>query len=244
MTALAFADPVFEIAGGFPPDHAGDGRAGDDSRLRRGAGAAGAARTCRRGGFADAGGFRDRRCGSRRRSRGAVAAYLTFHTGAPLAPSPDKAAFALVDLASDGLRLDRFAQGSAEYPDRSTTVVAQDARLSEGPALRLAGPGVHGEAELRAASLPARLCRAMGGQSPPLPARRRLDPRGRREARLPAALGRHLRGDALMYVAVKGGERAIANAHALLADERRGDRAIPEISPSKSTSSSRSPSTA
>ncbi len=85
---------------------------------------------------------------------GAVAAYLTFHTGAPLAPSPDKAAFALVDLASDGLRLDRFAQGSAKYPDRSTTVVAQDARLSEGPALRLAGPGVHGEAELRAASLP------------------------------------------------------------------------------------------
>jgi len=34
-----------------------------------------------------------------------------------------------------------------------------------------------------------------------------------------------------MYVAVKGGERAIANAHALLADARRGDRAIPEISP-------------
>ncbi len=34
-----------------------------------------------------------------------------------------------------------------------------------------------------------------------------------------------------MYVAVKGGERAIANAHAQLADKRRGDRAIPEISP-------------
>ena len=34
-----------------------------------------------------------------------------------------------------------------------------------------------------------------------------------------------------MYVAVKGGERAIANAHALLADARRGDRATREISP-------------
>jgi alpha-D-ribose 1-methylphosphonate 5-triphosphate synthase subunit PhnI len=34
-----------------------------------------------------------------------------------------------------------------------------------------------------------------------------------------------------MYVAVKGGERAIANAHALLADARRGDRAVPEMSP-------------
>jgi len=33
-----------------------------------------------------------------------------------------------------------------------------------------------------------------------------------------------------MYVAVKGGERAIANAHAWLAEERRGDPAIPELS--------------
>ena len=33
-----------------------------------------------------------------------------------------------------------------------------------------------------------------------------------------------------MYVAVKGGERAIENAHALLADMRRGDRAVPELS--------------
>ncbi len=32
-----------------------------------------------------------------------------------------------------------------------------------------------------------------------------------------------------MYVAVKGGEKAIDNAHALLAEERRGDRAIPEL---------------
>jgi alpha-D-ribose 1-methylphosphonate 5-triphosphate synthase subunit PhnI len=33
-----------------------------------------------------------------------------------------------------------------------------------------------------------------------------------------------------MYVAVKGGERAIENAHALLAQARRGDPAVPEIS--------------
>ena len=32
-----------------------------------------------------------------------------------------------------------------------------------------------------------------------------------------------------MYVAVKGGEAAIDNAHRLLADARRGDRAVPEI---------------
>ncbi|ESZ22148.1 carbon-phosphorus lyase complex subunit PhnI [Mesorhizobium sp. L48C026A00] len=32
-----------------------------------------------------------------------------------------------------------------------------------------------------------------------------------------------------MYVAVKGGEAAIANAHALLADRRRGDRSVPAL---------------
>ncbi|TDX28510.1 carbon-phosphorus lyase complex subunit PhnI [Rhodovulum visakhapatnamense] len=32
-----------------------------------------------------------------------------------------------------------------------------------------------------------------------------------------------------MYVAVKGGERAIDNAHAWLAEERRGDAAVPEL---------------
>jgi alpha-D-ribose 1-methylphosphonate 5-triphosphate synthase subunit PhnI len=36
-----------------------------------------------------------------------------------------------------------------------------------------------------------------------------------------------------MYVAVKGGERAIRNAHALLADVRRGDRATAEIAPAQ-----------
>src|SRR3982074_3155712 len=33
-----------------------------------------------------------------------------------------------------------------------------------------------------------------------------------------------------MYVAVKGGERAIESAHRLLAHERRGDRDVPEVS--------------
>jgi len=32
-----------------------------------------------------------------------------------------------------------------------------------------------------------------------------------------------------MYVAVKGGEKAIENAHALLASERRGDRSVPDL---------------
>src|SRR5215471_14672585 len=39
-----------------------------------------------------------------------------------------------------------------------------------------------------------------------------------------------LRSATEMYVAVKGGERAIENAHALLADARRGDRSVPDLS--------------
>ena len=37
----------------------------------------------------------------------------------------------------------------------------------------------------------------------------------------------------MAYVAVKGGERAIDNAHAWLAEERRGNQAAPELSPSQ-----------
>ena len=36
-----------------------------------------------------------------------------------------------------------------------------------------------------------------------------------------------------MYVAVKGGERAIRNAHALLAERRRGNRDTPELTPAQ-----------
>ena len=43
---------------------------------------------------------------------GEAAAYLKFHTGAPLAASPRDAAFALLDLERDSLDLKSFAQGS------------------------------------------------------------------------------------------------------------------------------------
>ena len=85
----------------------------------------------------------------------AVGDYLTFHTGAPRAAAPDRAAFALVDLAADGLTLARFAQGDPEYPDRSTTVVAQAAALGQGERFSLAGPGIRGEAALAFAPSPA-----------------------------------------------------------------------------------------
>jgi alpha-D-ribose 1-methylphosphonate 5-triphosphate synthase subunit PhnH len=85
----------------------------------------------------------------------AVDDYLAFHSGAPRAAAPDQAAFALVDLSADGLDLARFALGTAEYPDRSTTIVAQAASLDAGPRLRLAGPGIKGETTLALSPWPA-----------------------------------------------------------------------------------------
>src|SRR5947208_1630285 len=66
-------------------------------------------------------------------------------------------------------------------------------------------------------------------ESRAVPARRRCGPRVPRGRRGAAALG-HSAAGLTMYVAVKGGERAIENAHALLADARRGDRSTAEIS--------------
>ncbi len=45
-----------------------------------------------------------------------------------------------------------------------------------------------------------------------------------------------------MYVAVKGGEAAIEEAHRLLADRRRGDRDVPALSIDQIAGSCRLPS--
>ena len=73
-----------------------------------------------------------------------VKQWLQFNTGAPLARDRTDAAFAVVSGDAPRLALDRFAAGSAEYPDRSATVIVQIAGLEGGPALTLAGPGIPG----------------------------------------------------------------------------------------------------
>ena len=63
-----------------------------------------------------------------------VVGYLKFHTGAAKAFAPGKASFALLDLGADTLDLESFSQGALDYPDRSTTVVAQAQSLGRGAA--------------------------------------------------------------------------------------------------------------
>jgi alpha-D-ribose 1-methylphosphonate 5-triphosphate synthase subunit PhnH len=83
-----------------------------------------------------------------------VAEFLRFHTDAPVVREPAHAAFALIDLRVDALDLSGFAQGTAEYPDRSTTVIALCDSVEAGAAMSLAGPGIAGMSEMCITPLP------------------------------------------------------------------------------------------
>lgn len=84
-----------------------------------------------------------------------VRAWLGFHTGARFTGVPADAAFALIGDASAMLPLERFAQGTQEYPDRSTTLILQVEALDGGAALTFRGPGIKGEATIAPLGLPA-----------------------------------------------------------------------------------------
>jgi alpha-D-ribose 1-methylphosphonate 5-triphosphate synthase subunit PhnH len=86
-----------------------------------------------------------------------VAKWLKFHTSAPVIADPAVASFALIGDGQELPALDRFAFGSNEYPDRSTTLILQVESLTQGPAVELRGPGIDGTAVLQAAIQPADL---------------------------------------------------------------------------------------
>jgi alpha-D-ribose 1-methylphosphonate 5-triphosphate synthase subunit PhnH len=83
-----------------------------------------------------------------------VAKWLKFHTSAPVIADSSIASFALVGDPENLPSFDRFAFGSNEYPDRSTTLILQVESLTEGPAVELEGPGIDGTAALRASIRP------------------------------------------------------------------------------------------
>ena len=74
----------------------------------------------------------------------ALRAWVTFHCGAPIVPA-NKAQFALGDW--DDLPLQDFAIGTAEYPDRSTTLIVELPALTQQGAT-LQGPGILDQAQL------------------------------------------------------------------------------------------------
>jgi alpha-D-ribose 1-methylphosphonate 5-triphosphate synthase subunit PhnH len=86
-----------------------------------------------------------------------IAKWLRFHTGAPVVTESSICSFALIGDARVLPALDRFAFGSNEYPDRSTTLILQIESLAQGRVFELRGPGIDGTATLRAAVEPADL---------------------------------------------------------------------------------------
>ena len=86
-----------------------------------------------------------------------VGKWLRFHTGAPVVADPAACSFALIGEGSALPALDRFAFGTNEYPDRSTTLIVQVGSLTQGAAIELSGPGIDGTTVLRAAVEPADL---------------------------------------------------------------------------------------
>lgn len=86
-----------------------------------------------------------------------VGKWLKFHTGAPVIADSSVCSFAVIGDARALPALDRFALGTSEYPDRSTTVILQVESLTQGSAFELRGPGIDGTAVLRATLQPADL---------------------------------------------------------------------------------------
>jgi len=83
-----------------------------------------------------------------------VAAYLTFHTGAPIVSEPADAHFALIGDARVALPLGSFHQGTLEYPDRAATLIFCDTVFGTGEAAMLDGPGLKEPRRFAAAPLP------------------------------------------------------------------------------------------
>jgi alpha-D-ribose 1-methylphosphonate 5-triphosphate synthase subunit PhnH len=81
-----------------------------------------------------------------------VAAWLRFHCGCEIVADASRAAFAFTggpvpDFAA-------FNLGTADYPDRSTTLILQVERLQPGAGLVLTGPGIRERGRLLADPLP------------------------------------------------------------------------------------------
>ena len=83
-----------------------------------------------------------------------VAKWLKFHTSAPVIADSSICSFALIGDPRGLPSLDRFAFGSNEYPDRSTTLILQVDSLTRGATFELRGPGIDGTAQLQATIRP------------------------------------------------------------------------------------------
>jgi len=81
-----------------------------------------------------------------------ITSNLRFHCQSPIIDDSKTAAFA-VALADELPALTELDWGSAEYPDRSTTLIVQVPALSDEPHWALTGPGIESQKTARIAGL-------------------------------------------------------------------------------------------
>ncbi len=83
-----------------------------------------------------------------------VATWLRFHCGAKIVDDAKAASFALATGARGLPPFECFNLGTADYPDRSTTIVLGVDSFQASPALVLEGPGIKTRQSFRAGPLP------------------------------------------------------------------------------------------
>jgi alpha-D-ribose 1-methylphosphonate 5-triphosphate synthase subunit PhnH len=83
-----------------------------------------------------------------------VATWLRFHCGCKMVDDPAGASFAFAADMQALPAFDRFNLGTADYPDRSTTIVLNVDSFEAGPELILQGAGIKDRQDFRASPLP------------------------------------------------------------------------------------------
>jgi alpha-D-ribose 1-methylphosphonate 5-triphosphate synthase subunit PhnH len=68
--------------------------------------------------------------------------WIAFHTGAPIVDGSKAAAFAILFAPAVMPPLDSLSLGTAEYPDRSTTLVLQIEAFGTASTISVEGPGI------------------------------------------------------------------------------------------------------
>lgn len=87
-------------------------------------------------------------------SRSALPGWLAFNAGAILTDERQNARFAFVEKGAMLPNLCLFAQGTQEYPDRSTTLIVEIDAFEGGRPLVLKGPGIRTQEEIAPLGLP------------------------------------------------------------------------------------------
>lgn len=88
-------------------------------------------------------------------SRPSIIEWIRFHTGAPVVNDRQAASFALIGDTESLPDFSGFPTGTADYPDRSCTLLLQVESVVESEGLTLRGPGIERARRLRIDPLPA-----------------------------------------------------------------------------------------